>query len=352
MRKRWLLCLTMIVLVITVTACGEKSQEDVVKDLDKTLQEMSGYQAEATMALQTGQEPRSYEVDVWHMQNEKNKYYRVALKNDNEEQNQMIIRNDDGVFVLTPALNKSFRFQSDWPNNNSQVYLYESLISDILMDAERTFAVHEDKYVFETKTNYQNKNLHHQEITLDSKSLVPVSVKIYDPDYELLVEVTFTNFEMNKSFDEADFDTEKNMTAADWEVPAMADEAPEGTETVIEEEQQSEEFAVAYPTYEPQGSSLTDSEEIQGEDGKRVILSYTGEKSFTIIQEEAQTVPAMAEVEVGAGDPVDLTFTVGIQTEDSLSWTYDGVDYFLASNDLSPEEMMAVARSMEGTMVK
>ena len=31
-----------------------------------------------------------------------------------KDQSQIILRNEEGVFVLTPALNKSFRFQSDW----------------------------------------------------------------------------------------------------------------------------------------------------------------------------------------------------------------------------------------------
>ena len=79
----------------------------------------------------------------------------------------MILRNDEGVFVLTPALNKSFRFQSDWPQNSSQAYLFESLVKDIANDPEAKFNVVEDKYVFETKTNYQNnKMLPTQEITL------------------------------------------------------------------------------------------------------------------------------------------------------------------------------------------
>lgn len=60
------------------------------------------------------------------------------------------------VFVLTPSLNKSFRFQSDWPNNSSQVYLFESLVKDVQNDSDAVFTAKEKKYVFETKTNYQH----------------------------------------------------------------------------------------------------------------------------------------------------------------------------------------------------
>ncbi|SFE78989.1 LolA family protein [Alteribacillus iranensis] len=345
MRKLLLFVVLLLLSVLVLAACGEKSQEEVVRELDKKLQDMDGYKGKAAMTLETGEEPRTYNVEVWHMQNEKNKYYKVDLKNENEEQNQMIIRNDEGVFVLTPALNKSFRFQSDWPNNNSQVYLYESLISDILMDAERTFSVHEGAYVFETKTNYQNKNLSHQEIVLDAKSLTPNTVKIYDSDFKLLVSVEFTEFDEDATFDDNDFDTEKNMSAANVDMPTSA-----ADQENKQAEEKSNSFEVSYPTFEPQGTTLTDTEESDTENGKKVVLSYTGEQPFTLIQQSAQVLEASANVNVGTGEPVDLGFTVGAWTEDSLTWNYDGVEYFLASTELTKEEMTAIARSMDNAL--
>ncbi len=39
-------------------------------------------------------------------------------------------------------------------------------------------------------------------------------------------------------------------------------------------------------------------------------------------------------------------------TEGSISWTDQGVDYLLVSNDLTPEEMLMVAKSVQGGAVK
>jgi hypothetical protein len=52
------------------------------------------------------------------------------------------------------------------------------------------------------------------------------------------------------------------------------------------------------------------------------------------------------------GEPVDLGFTVGALTDRSITWTQGGVDYMIASNDLSREEMVMVARSVQGDGVK
>ncbi|MCD8503346.1 MAG: outer membrane lipoprotein carrier protein LolA [Bacillaceae bacterium] len=326
--------------LLVMAGCGEKTQEDVLEDLTKKLEEMTGYKANATMILETGNEPQGYEVEIWH---KSPNYFRVALNTANKEQSQIILRNDEGVFVLTPALNKSFRFQSDWPENNSQVYLYESLINDILADPERVFTADEEFYVFQTKTNYTNKNLQQQEVTLNKKDLSPVAVKIMDVEQKALVSVEFEKFEFNPNFSDGDFDMDKNMTGAQLEIPVMAQNV-------------EEPMSLMYPMYVPDGTVINDSKELKTEDGQRVVISYTGENNFTLIQQKSRVLPASTVVNVSQGEPVDLGFTVGALTTDqqttSINWSHNGIDFFLASNDLSSEEMVSIARSVYGTEVK
>lgn len=331
MRKKLLLLFAGLMAVLMLAACGSKSQEDVVKDLSGKVESLKGYKADATMTLQMGTEPQTYDVQIWH---KAPTYYRVNLKNAQKDQSQMILRNDDGVFVLTPALNKSFRFQSDWPENSSQAYLYESLIEDIIADKEAKFSSTKEHYVFETKTRYQNnKMLPYQEITF-KKDLTPVSVKVMDPDRKALVTVEFTNVKFDASFDAKDFDMAKNMTGAQLEVPVMTNVKDEA-------------FTVMYPTEEIAGVDLIEEKEVKTENGKRVILTYDGEKSFTLVQEKAIVAEASVTSTTVSGEPIDLGFTIGAVSGNTISWTYQGVDYMLASNDLSEEEMAMLARSVQ-----
>ncbi|RFU60650.1 LolA family protein [Peribacillus glennii] len=335
--KKLLVLFTGILLVFALSACGQKTQEDVVSDLDEKLEEMKGYKANATMTLKMGTDPQSYNVEIWH----KNpSFYRVNLKNSEKDQSQMILRNKEGVYVLTPALNKSFKFQSEWPKNSSQAYLYESLVKDIMEDKNATFKSTDKHFIFETKTRYQNhKMLPFQEITLNKKDLSPVSVKVMDSDHNALVTVKFSSVQFNTTFDKDAFDMKKNMTGAQLEVPVMG-EGKDGS------------FAVKYPTVKMDGVSLTEEKDVTIEDGKRVVLTYEGQKNFTLIQEKAEVVQTSLVSKNINGEPVDLGFTVGALTGNSVTWTYAGVDYMLASKDLSPEEMVRIARSVQGTAVK
>ncbi|HLO10873.1 MAG TPA: outer membrane lipoprotein carrier protein LolA [Pseudoneobacillus sp.] len=338
MKRKLFLLLAGLLVIFALTACGSKSQQDVVKELNSKLGDLNSYKVNAKMTLQMGAEPQVYNVEIWHKDPT---YYRVNLKNAKQDQSQMILRNDEGVFVLTPALNKSFKFQSDWPQNSSQAYLYESLIKDIVEDKEAKFEATKDFYVFETKTRYQNnKMLPIQEIKLNKKDLSPAVVKVMDPDRNALVTVEFSNVKFDASFDKDDFDMKKNMSRATVGLPAMAEVA-------------GNEFAVKYPSAEIPGVSLIEEKEVTIEDGKRIVLTYGGgEKSYTLIQEKAVAVPTFGSTSFVKGEPVDLGFTVGALTERSITWTQNGVDYMIASNDLSQEEMVMLARSVEVNGVK
>jgi outer membrane lipoprotein-sorting protein len=339
MGKRFLLLLTGLMVIFVLAACGSKSQDDVVKELSNKQSDLTSYKVNAKMTLKMGSDSQVYNVEIWHKDPT---FYRVNLKNAEKDQSQMILRNKEGVFVLTPALNKSFRFQSDWPQNSSQAYLYESLINDIVADKEAKFSSTKDYYIFETKTRYQNNSmLPFQEIKLNKNDLSPAVVKVMDPDRNALVTVEFSKVKFNANFDKDDFDMKKNMTRAQLNLPAMADG-----------KDKDKSFSVKYPTFELTGTKLLEEKTVTIEDGKRVVLTYDGKKPYTLVQEKVATKVASASPTLMEGDIVDLGATIGALSDHSLSWSQGGVDYMIASNNLSRGEMVEIAKSVQGDAVK
>ena len=110
LRNRVKAVLMLIALVMSLAACGKMTQQDVVKKLGSKWTDTKGYELDADMTIQTGGEPRTFHVNVWHTKPE---FYRVKVTQSGEDVSQMIVRNEDGVFVVTPALKKTYKFQSD-----------------------------------------------------------------------------------------------------------------------------------------------------------------------------------------------------------------------------------------------
>ena len=316
--------------------CGAPSKEDVMKKLSGKWNDEKGYEIQATMEIKTGAEPRVYNVEVWHTKPE---FYRVHVTQEGSKDSQMIVRNDDGVFVVTPSLGKTYKFQSDWPSQNSQAYLIGALSEDIKADKNATMTEEDKTYIFETETrNNHKKVLPTQQIHINKKTLLPTHVSVLDENKEEQIRIVFKQVTLG---------TERK--AKDYAVELNNDEVDTEKEDEIESEEETG-LKTYYPTVEWMGVTLLNEEVIKNEDASRSFMTFGGEKEFTIIQERASR-PSKLPVSL-EGDPVDLGFAVAAITDKSIRWETEGISFFIASDTLTQDEMIEVALSMSSSGMK
>lgn len=355
-RITWVLAIIMSVALV-LAGCGKKDAASVVKDLnnvaDKLESKQGTYQGAGTMTLYTGEQPQEYKVEVWY----KNpSYYRISLSNVQKDVTQIVLRNDDGVFVLTPSLNKSFRFQSDWPDNQGQVYLYQTLVRGIVSDNNRQFVEDGDSYVFEVAANYQSSALVRQKIWLNKKTYEPKQVQVSDSEAKVVVDVKFDKFTFDTDFSKDSFDMQKNMSGdqPSKNTVSEVDEngnpvlAPENTEeTLPEVAAELGDFGIIQPGYTPEGVEFKDSNKIEGSKDHSVLLRYDGIYQYTIMESR----PLDRAVSLTPGSLVDMGFTFGLLSGDelqTLTWTStDGVEFRISSANLTTDEMIKIAASTE-----
>lgn len=336
MRGKHIVILSLVLgLVIFMSACGEKSREQISDQLTKQVNQLENYHAKAEMTMNTGQEEQVYLIDVLF---QKDHYHRIHLQNKADEfESQTILKNDDGVFVITPGQPKAFKFQSDWPENSSQAYLYHSLVNDLLKDGESSFEVTDDYYVYRVQANYQNSyQLPEQEIFFNKKTLTPALVNIMDQEGDLIVQVSFLQFELDLEIDMKEFIVEEHVTES------MAS-AEAGTEDI--------EFDVLYPL-NTLGAELVEQKEVYLDGGKRIIMVFSGEKNFTLIQEKKLAEKMFTDLYEVKGELVHLGLSVAGISDSSIEWSMGGVDYYLASEELTDEELIEIAMSVQGRGIK
>lgn len=355
MRRRipWIV-VAVLVLTAILSGCGSKDATSIVKDLDKVMSKMESYQGSGTMTLHTGQQPLNYKVEVWY---QKPNFYRIALTNEKRDITQIVLRNEEGVFVLTPSLNKSYRFQSDWPENQGQVYLYQTLIQSIKLDDSRQFTTDKDAYIFDVMaSNYQNGSFARQKIRLAKDNYAPRHVEVTDTNNNVMVEVKFDSFDFGKKFDSDAFDMSRNMGKApdtsqqttgegDTTIEPSASPTDDGTTAPATPAPESPVVAEPDPDALPEGVKLLDTTDVQLGDSMGVMLRYTGTYDFTLVE----TVAKDAAVSATSGIMLDLGFTMGLLSGDetkTLTWSYEGVDYRLTTVDLPHDAMIKVAQSM------
>lgn len=236
------------------------------------------------------------------------------------------------VYVITPSLNKSFKFQSDWPYKNSQIYLLNALINDIKNDDKKEFEIKDNKYEFKTKVNYpNNSSLVNQKIIMN-KSYKLDKVVVYNKDGSESMVMEFDKITYSAKFSKDYFDIDKIISKKD---------------TVEEVKETANLEDTIYPLFLPSGTKLVDEERVKKEDGERVIMTYDGDKSFVLVEETVDVFNEFTVIPSG-GEPFQLMDTLGVMTSNSLSWTSSGVEYYLASDVMSNDEMIEVAQSIGG----
>lgn len=317
-----------------LAACGKATQEEVIEDVNKKWNEAKGYELNATMEVRTGMEPRMYDVNVWHT---KPDYYRVTVNAQGDDEKQMIVRNEEGVFVVTPTLRKTHKFQSDWPKQNSQAYLIGALAEDLLADNTAVMSEDDDSYTFELATrNVERTALPVQQIAINKKTMLPTKVSVLDESLNEQIIITFKDIKLGVQHKAEEYAVEKFSDS----------EEKQATNADIE----NTEFRVHYPMINWAHTKLIDEYEVQEDGTTRVILTFDGEKPFTFMQQpityDDVTLPVFSP-----GDPADLGFTIGAMTENSIQWNQDGMSFFVASTNLTREELIEVAASVkEGSM--
>lgn len=322
-----------IIIMLFVTGCGKKSADDVIKELDKKITSATTYQLDGTLQITNNDDTYNYNVKVSY---EKPNKYRVSLVNTSNDHEQIILKNAEGVYVVTPSLNKSFKFQSDWPNNNSQVYLLNSLLSDINNDKERVFEETKDGYTITTKVTYPNNtNLIKQKITLD-KDLNIKGVEVLNSNDISQMIMKFNNIDLKANFDDDYFDLDSIIEQIDTNENKNNNDKTEKSNAIND---------IIYPLYIPTGTALVDKEKVSKTDGERIILTFDGEKPFLLVEETASVENEFSVIPT-YGDPLLLADTVAALSSNSITWISNGIEYYIVSDAMSQIELIEIASSI------
>ena len=293
-----------------------------INEYKKLLDNNSKYTLTGQMDIVSNEELYHYDVKVDYMEGD---YYKASLTNKENNHEQIILKNKEGVYVITPSLNKSFKFQSEWPYNSSQAYILSSLLKDLENDSNVILEENEDKYILSSSVNYPNNSTLISQKIVFNKDMNPEEVNVFNKDG-----VANITFKISK------IDFKADLREDYFKVESNADEECCKDVSKIDE--------IVYPMYLPTGTKFKSEETVKSDDSERVILTFTGDKSFILI-EEASKATKDFEVTSVSGELVFYENLLGTLSGTRLNWSMNGKDYYLIGDNLTNEELLKVASS-------
>ena len=330
-----------IIASLCLTGCNSLKDKDIKEGFIKDIEGLKSYYMEGILRITNNDDTYEYNVEVNFKKDNK---YKVSLTNKSNNYEQIILKNDDGVYVITPSLNKSFKFQSDWPDNNSQSYLLHSVAKDLKDDSAYKFTQKDKDYVFTTKTNYPNNPKYVKQNIIIDKNKKLKKVEVQDENDITYVEFTPSKIDKKAKFNDEEFSLEeitKDFKTEETNIQESNNETQEETK----EEQTSKIDESIFPLYLPSNTTLSDKEVISTNGGERIIMTFSGDNPFVLVEETIKPSENL-EIVPTYGEPYMLIDTVGSLTDTSYTWTSNGVEYYIVSDQMNQNELLEVAKSI------
>lgn len=316
--------IVLLLLVVFLAGCSNESKS--VKDnFVSKMEKKDVYLMKGTMSITSNEDTFAYNIVAARNKED----YRVNLVNQINNHEQVILKSGEDVYVVTPSLNKSFKFQSEWPSNGSQGYLIDSLVTDIKNDVEATEEKTDDGYVITTKVNYPNNaSLVKEKIYLNKDEDI-TKVLVIDANDNVKITVNYSSVDFKPTFKDDYFKLESLID-----------------DNCCKEEQSSKEIDdIVYPLYLPSNTYLNSKDVVKTDEGNRVILTFTGDSPFTLVEEVAAPSDEFEIIPV-FGEPMLLSQTMGALSNNSLYWTSNNIDFYISSSKLSSTQLLTIAESV------
>jgi len=356
-----------VLISLILTGCGKYGDKEVLKEFTTLVENSKSYYLEGNMELINNEDIYSYDISVSYKEGD---YYRIELTNKINDHEQLILRNSDGVYIITPSLNKSFKFQSDWPYNNSQVYLLSSLIDDITNDEERLFESTDEGYIFTSSVNYPNNEILVKQKVYLNNEFLPTRVEVLDTNGNIQIKMQFNKIDLKTEFNDTYFDLNSILNTTEPMPNEKQNDEKDQNENIAENPEAQEPNSntntntntntssntnntketatiddIIYPMYLPSGTYLTNEERVSTDEGERLILTFAGESSFTLV-EETVSYSSPAEIIPTNGSVELIGSSLAVINDNSANWFDNNIEYSIYSDTLSKSDLLQVVRSI------
>lgn len=332
-----------IFVLFIVCGCGKFEISDAKTEFKNKVNSSKGYELKGVMEIYNNDDTFKYKITVNY---KKDDYYKVSMINQNNNHEQIILKNEESVYVVTPSLNKSFKFESSWPDNSSQSYILKSLVNDLVNDENATLIEEGKNYIVTTSVNYpHNRSLVNQKLYFN-KDMDLEKVIVFDENKSEKIKLIINSIDYKSKYKDDYFDLDTLIDDSTKEEENSQNQKKETTSTNTTADVDD----ISYPLYVPSNTYLKSKDKVDNEGSSRTILTFNGDKSFVLVEETAD-VSKEFEILPVSGDPLILTNTVAALSDKSITWTANNKEYYITSNNLTTNELATIADSMGSTTV-
>jgi len=184
----------MAVFMFILGGCNAKKDNNLdLSNVTKMMDKLDSYQLVADMTIYKDTKEIKANVAVDYL---KPSYYKVSLKTLNGHE-QIILKNNDGVYVLTPSIGKQFKFESEWPKASAHAYLVDQLWKDIKLDTNMNYQIGNEEIIINSSFKEAINDIKNIKMYYSKTKNYPTKIELLSEDNNIKVLVNITSFTAN-----------------------------------------------------------------------------------------------------------------------------------------------------------
>lgn len=306
------------------------SGETINDKIENISEDLTSYNLEANMELINGEEKRNFTVKVSYLKKDNEDLFRVSLYDTNINQEQIMLRNTKGVYVLTPSLNQAYNFKSGWPLNSAKPYIYQSLLE--VFDGDYDIEKLSDGYIVTSTIEFKNSPAYTKQEVKFSEDLKPLWVNLYNDRDEILAKVVFTKVETNVTFEDNYFEVDSNMSSA--------------RENLVSGGNETEFELPLLLTGSDLNIDLKDNVRATIDGEQLHMLVYGGDSNFTVLEKVCSSSNELEIIETN-GELVMTINGFGVLEDNKVSYIYNNVEVVIYGDSLNVNTYLDIANGIE-----
>ena len=88
----------LIVILLVMTGCGKKDKASIINDFKSKVNKSKSYEITGTMDIINDEDVFKYDINAKYLHKDID-YYKVSLVNQTNNHEQIILKNEEGVYV-------------------------------------------------------------------------------------------------------------------------------------------------------------------------------------------------------------------------------------------------------------
>lgn len=97
--------LILLIVVLFATGCGKTDKSSVINDFKKSVDKAKSYVLNGTMEIINDEDVFKYTIETKYLYDDSD-YYKITLVNQTNNHEQIILKNNEGVYVQTQKSTK------------------------------------------------------------------------------------------------------------------------------------------------------------------------------------------------------------------------------------------------------